>query len=388
MERDIKKEPGTDTQVVPGGQTDNETKQQIHTLAQASAVAHDTVVEQIDLVRQQQVEIATKTSEYLQEKYDQQLDLQRQQEGVRKHMEEHRYHLQERFRLLNAAEEDMFRQERQLEDLTEAVRPHIEARWGLFAEQSESAPAMDQGARQTEEPSVMLTTGVNMPVPPLYRGRTKNVKRDFIDSHMVYNRLVDMLSQCTQTRVFMMPLGVWIEQSTLIRFCCFELDNWNAYFLEARKPDVTAYKTLRLAVKPLALNVMLHDILDDLNMEDLIHEDPKSVVEYLTNALRPQVFKATIKDYLSWPTYKPVKRNVRVFLKWLKPQRDEFMKYEAHIQATMTTQSNAPKAPVGLHGGGLSKAVVSANKPVSGMGKLASTSSLQPPSMNDSRRQT
>ncbi|OWY93783.1 hypothetical protein PHMEG_00036692 [Phytophthora megakarya] len=259
MERDIKREPGTDpqggegvkvksetihNQSVPGGQTDNETKQQIHALAQASAAAHDTAVEQIDFVRRQ--------------------------EDIRKQMEEHRHHLQEQFRLLKAAEDAMVRQERQLEDLTEAVRPHIEARWGLFAEQSASAPATDQGSRQTQESSVMLATGANMPVPPLYRGSTKKEKREFMDSYMVYKRRVDALNQGTQTRVFMMPLGVCIEQSTLIRVCRFELfknasavteDDWKgeAYFLEARKPDVTAYKKLRLAVKSLAMDVELHD---------------------------------------------------------------------------------------------------------------------------------
>ncbi|OWY99145.1 hypothetical protein PHMEG_00029909 [Phytophthora megakarya] len=119
-------------------------------------------------------------------------------------------------------------------------------------------------------------------------------------------------------------------------------------------------------------------------MEDIIHEDPKTVVEYLTNALRPQAFK---RGYLSRPTYKPVKRDAQIFLKWLKPQLDEFMKYEAHIQATTTTQSNAPKAPVGPHCGGLSKAFTSAKKPVSGMSKPASTyAEVIPPTTKQGRQ--
>ncbi|OWY93432.1 hypothetical protein PHMEG_00037181 [Phytophthora megakarya] len=92
MERDIKGEPGTDpqggervkvksetihNQSIPGGQTDNETKQQIHALAQASAAAHDTAVEQIDFVRRHP-SICSSI---------------RQQEDIRKQMEEHRHHL-------------------------------------------------------------------------------------------------------------------------------------------------------------------------------------------------------------------------------------------------------------------------------------------------------
>ncbi|KAE9106282.1 hypothetical protein PF006_g21405 [Phytophthora fragariae] len=347
MELDFEEEGGADPRLAAAATTAmvsppwTGTKLQLNELARTSAAADHTAVEQIDQVRRQQGEIAAKTSEYLQQQYDQQLDLRQQQEDIRKQMEEQRQHLQEQFRLLKAAEEAMGRQEKQIEDLTEAARPHIEARWGLFAEAPKRAETEARETRPAPEPTVMLAAGANMPVPPMYRGSTKKEKREFMDSYMVYKRRVDALNQGTQTRVFTMPLGACIEQGTL-----------------ARKPDFTAYKKLQQAVRSLAIDVGLNDassrlsklladfyeILDDLNMEEIIHENPKTVVEYLANALRPPTFKATIKDYLSRPSYKHVKRDVQVFLKWLKPQLEEFMKYEAHIPvATPTVGSSRPQ---------------------------------------------
>ncbi|GMF45202.1 unnamed protein product [Phytophthora fragariaefolia] len=291
---------------------------QLNELARTSAAAHHTAVEEIDQVRWQQGEIAVKTSEYLQQQYDQQLDLKQQQEDIRKQMEEQRQHLQEQCRLLKAAEKAMGRQEKQIEDMTEAVRPHIEARWGLFAEVPKIAETEARGTRSAREPTVMLATGANMPVPPIYR----------------------------------------------------------ANVLEARKPDFTVYKKLQQAVRSLAIDVGLNDassrlsklltyfyeILDDLNMEEIIHEGPKTVVEHMVNALRPPTFKATIKDYLSHPSYKHVKRDMQVFLKWLKPQLEEFMKYEAHIPVAAPTVASSRPHNSG-HPRVFAKAAVKANQP-------------------------
>ncbi|KAL3669509.1 hypothetical protein V7S43_004897 [Phytophthora oleae] len=104
------------------GQAGYETSQQLNELARTSAAAHHIVVKEIDQVRQQQGEIAAKTS-----------DLQQQQD-IRKHIDEQRQYIEEQFRLLKAEEEAIGRQERQIEDLVEAIRPHIKARRGLFAE--------------------------------------------------------------------------------------------------------------------------------------------------------------------------------------------------------------------------------------------------------------
>ncbi|KAE9199191.1 hypothetical protein PF002_g22220 [Phytophthora fragariae] len=222
MELDFEEEGGADPRLAAAATTAMVPNQGgegvvLNELARTSAAADHTAVEQIDQVRRQQGEIAAKTSEYLQQQYDQQLDLRQQQEDIRKQMEEQRQHLQEQFRLLKAAEEAMGRQEKQIEDLTEAARPHIEARWGLFAEAPKRAETEARETRPAPEPTVMLAAGANMPVPPMYRGSTKKEKREFMDSYMVYKRRVDALNQGTQTRVFTMPLGACIEQGTLVR---------------------------------------------------------------------------------------------------------------------------------------------------------------------------
>lgn len=78
-----------------------------------------------------------------------------------------------------------------------------------------SASAEAEAARSAPEPTVMLATDANMPVPPMYRGSTKKEKCEFMDSYMVYKRRVEALNQGTQTRVFIMPLGACIEQGLL-----------------------------------------------------------------------------------------------------------------------------------------------------------------------------
>ncbi|ETL90909.1 hypothetical protein L917_10497 [Phytophthora nicotianae] len=143
-----------------------------------------------------------------------------------------------------------------------------------------------------------------MPVPPLYRGSSKQEKRDFMDSYMVYKRRVDALNQGTQTQVFVMPIGACIQQSTLVRICRFKLfkpkatvteEDWKRYILGARNPDFTTYKQLDVAVRGLTVDVQLQDAescmsrllanfystVDGMNMESIIHEDPKRVVGYL-----------------------------------------------------------------------------------------------------------
>ncbi|KAG4048386.1 hypothetical protein PC123_g16305 [Phytophthora cactorum] len=95
-----------------------------------------------------------------------------------------------------------------------------------------------------------------------------------------------------------MPLCACIEQGTMIWICGFELfreeknvtePEWRDYFLFARTPENTAYKTLDKDVKPLCMDVELRDaesrlsrltaefyeIIDRLNMEDVVHTKPK-----------------------------------------------------------------------------------------------------------------
>ncbi|ETN07653.1 hypothetical protein PPTG_12995 [Phytophthora nicotianae INRA-310] len=206
---------------------------------------------------------------------------------------------------------------------------------------------------------VTLTTRANMPVPPLNRGSSKQEKRDFMDSYMVYKRRVDALNQGTQTQVFVMPIGACIEQSTLVRICRFELfkpeatvteEDWKRYFLDARNADFTAYKQLDVAVRGLTVDVQLQDAKscmsrllanfystgDGMNMESIIHDRSEA---------------------LECPVGKPLKKDVSKFVRWLRPQIEEFMKYETHILAAQQGVSNAvsqqprKRKPSRRHGG-------------------------------------
>ncbi|POM74204.1 Hypothetical protein PHPALM_8883 [Phytophthora palmivora] len=82
-------------------------------------------------------------------------------------------------------------------------------------------------------------------------------------------------------------------------------------------------------------------------MEDVVQTEPKRVVGYLLDALRPQAFKAAVKYQLGRQAYKPTKASIQTFLKWLRKELEGFMKFEAHStvqqqsgQVTKSTQSH------------------------------------------------
>ncbi|KAG3112224.1 hypothetical protein PI124_g10791 [Phytophthora idaei] len=63
---------------------------------------------------------------------------------------------------------------------------------------------------------VTIATSSNMPMPPVYRGSTKKEKKAFMDSYLVYQRLVTALNQGSFGHVFVMPLSACIEHRTLV----------------------------------------------------------------------------------------------------------------------------------------------------------------------------
>lgn len=150
-----------------------------------------------------------------------------------------------------------------------------------------------------------------------------------------------------------MPLSGCIDQSTLARICDFELfkpetdvteSEWPEYFLSARQSDHTTYKKLETAMSSLCMDTSLQDaesrmsrlmadffsILNGLNMIQL---DPKKVLSYLADALRPGAFKCAVKDQLGRPAHKLTRSNLQVFLKWVRTELEGFMRFEVHISA-------------------------------------------------------
>ncbi|KAE8958879.1 hypothetical protein PR001_g30240 [Phytophthora rubi] len=75
-------------------------------------------------------------------------------------------------------------------------------------------------------------------------------------------------------------------------------------------------------------------------MEDFVQEEPKKVVKYLVEALRPLAFKNAVKDQLERQAHKSTKSNIKIFLKWLREELKGFMRYEIHI--SVQQQSGHP----------------------------------------------
>ncbi|KAG2855647.1 hypothetical protein PC113_g12247 [Phytophthora cactorum] len=296
----------------------------------------------------QQDRLAAQTSEYLQAQNDRQSALIEQHQEMRRQMQEHRQYLEDQYRLLKAAEEAVGVLGQRLESLAQAG----------------AAPPAD--SPPLEPSAVTVAAGTNLPVPPIYRGSSKKEKRDFMNSYAIYTRRIKALNQGTQANFFVMSLSACIEQGTMVQICGFELfkaekdvteAEWRDYFLSARVPDNTAYKTLDREVKTLCMDVELQDaesrlsrlmadfyeIVDRLNMEDIVQLEPKKVVGYLVEALRPQAFKIAVKDQLGRQVHKPTKGNIHVFVTWLRGELGFFMRFEAHIavqqQSTSTSKA-------------------------------------------------
>ncbi|ETL78478.1 hypothetical protein L917_20725 [Phytophthora nicotianae] len=264
MDHDLRlEETTTRTAVIHGGS--GETSRQVEALAQQSAAVQQRTAEQLGQVQEQQERLAAKTSEYFQAQHDRQSALLEQQKEMKRQMDEHRQFLEEQYRLLRAAEEAVGLQGRRLENLAEAVQPRIQARWGAFAQ----GAATTEDSRLPEAPAVTVAIGTNLPVHPINRGSSKKEKRDFMDSYAFYTRRMQALNQGTEAKVFVMPLSSCIEQGTMVRICGFELfkeeknvteAEWRDYFLSARLPDNTAYKTLGREVKNLCIDTELQDV--------------------------------------------------------------------------------------------------------------------------------
>ncbi|EGZ17880.1 hypothetical protein PHYSODRAFT_502865 [Phytophthora sojae] len=205
----LTQETTTRTAVIQG----SETRRQVEALVQHAAAAHQSNAEQIGQVQLQQDRLAEQTSAYLQAQNDRQSALIEQQQEMRRQMDEHRHYLEEQYKVLRAAEEAVGLQSQRLESLAEAVQPHLQARWGAFAQGA--APSSTE--RPPEAAAVTVAAGTNLPVPPIYRGSSKKEKRDFMDSYAIYTRRIKALNQGTQAKFFVMPLSACIEQGTMVR---------------------------------------------------------------------------------------------------------------------------------------------------------------------------
>ncbi|KAJ8577566.1 hypothetical protein ON010_g1641 [Phytophthora cinnamomi] len=283
----------------------------VEALAQHSAAVQQRTGEQLGQVQRQQERLPQQTSEYLQAQYDRQSALLEQQKEMRRQMDENRLYLEELYRLLRAAEQAVGMQGRQLESLAEAVQPHLQALLGAF--ELGAAPPVEQRPLGSDAVTVADEKDV------------------------------------TETE-------------------------WENYFLSARIPDNTEYKTLDREVKSLYMGVNLQDaesrlsrlmadfyeILDRLNMEDIVQDEPKKVVGYLIEALRPPAFKSAVKDQLGRQAHKPAKNNIQLFL-------NSFMRFEEHMAVQHPHHQNSTKSASPPTAGGHLKKLQGGNQYVANM---------------------
>ncbi|OWZ18122.1 hypothetical protein PHMEG_0007837 [Phytophthora megakarya] len=272
----------------------------------------------------EQVEaLASKTAEYLQQQYDNQVELNSRQAALSAQLEEQQKALSVQYELMREAAETPL-----------GVVARRAGKTGREPEGDETMMGSDAGETK-HEPSITVATGSNMPVPPVYRGSTKKEKKAFIDSYLIYKRRVTALNLGSHGRIGKPESEITEE-------------DWKAYFLAARRPEVQDHARLAQAMRSLSMNTTLPDaesrvmklltdfnkILDAQDMDDFPMEEPKMAVEFLCAALKPPALKRAITTELKRRIDKVTKKSIKVFLEWLKSRVSAFLIFESSIQQT------------------------------------------------------
>ncbi|OWY99768.1 hypothetical protein PHMEG_00029175 [Phytophthora megakarya] len=192
------------------------------------------------------------------------------------------------------------------------------------------------------EPAITVATGANMSVPPVYRGSTKKEKKVFMDSYLIYK--LPVLSIALWCVICMYELGKPETEITE--------EEWKAYFLAARRPEVQDHARLTQAMRSLSMDTSLPDaesrvmqlvtdfnaILDTQDMDDFPIDEPKMSVEFLCAALKPQALKQTGLTEVKRTVHKSTKKSVKVFVDWLGARVSAFLIFESAIQQTTVNQ--------------------------------------------------
>lgn len=164
-----------------------ESEQKVEQVAKKAEVVQQLTLEQLNRLQQQHEALAAKTAEYLQQLNGNQVELNTKQAALSAQLEELQKALAQQYQLMRKAAETVGQQGRQIEDLKEEVlSPRGQSRWGWFArgtgqsgrERDGDDPMKGEGVSAgSNEPTITVATGSNMPVPPVYRGSTKMEKR-------------------------------------------------------------------------------------------------------------------------------------------------------------------------------------------------------------------
>ena len=183
-----------------------------------------------------------------------------------------------------------------------------------------------------------------LPKAPMYSGRTLQARRKFMREYETYTHALSAYETSTH-RPFVMPVSACISMKTKHVIASYEFpgrtltsiqeQEWINYFLEASVPEYSDdYDEIDEAMKKLKMDTTLresksritklqadmHDILDELNMEEILPaNDPKKLVEYMTAALEPPAFKKVVVSRLKNKSNKQYKHDHVLFCKWIAP---------------------------------------------------------------------
>ncbi|DBA02436.1 TPA: LOW QUALITY PROTEIN: hypothetical protein N0F65_008650, partial [Lagenidium giganteum] len=188
---------------------------------------------------------------------------------------------EEQYRLLKAAREAVGLQGQRIQSLAEAVQPHTQG-------DGVRLHSVGIAMQAPDAPIVTVAAGTNMLVAPVYRGSLKREKK--CSCYMTYERHIRALNQGTQARIFVMPLSACIAQETITRVCETELFKSDGDGVARRYG-----RAMSLHDAESRISRLMHDfyaILHRLNSVDVVHDDPKKVMIYLVEALRPPAFRS------------------------------------------------------------------------------------------------
>ncbi|OWY92717.1 hypothetical protein PHMEG_00038158, partial [Phytophthora megakarya] len=209
-------------------------------------------------------------------------------------------------------------------------------------------------------------------------------------------------------RPFIMPVSGCIEERTCKMICLYEFqkspnevseNEWIAYFLQAREPELEDYTTVDTAMKNLKMRLIfpdaasrmgqlrtdMHRILDEYTVEQVMLErEQNKVVKYFVAALEPADFREAIQKRLEYTQHKALKTDIVKCYAWILDQLKAYLVWQPPV-VHMKPQARPQNKPGNLQrkqqldGGSKHGATGGTASPSSSEGKTGPTANKASP---------
>ncbi|OWZ11930.1 LOW QUALITY PROTEIN: hypothetical protein PHMEG_00014979 [Phytophthora megakarya] len=214
------------------------------------------------------------------------------------------------------------------------------------------SPMADTRPAATErtEPG-RITNAPALPAAPRYAGSTMKDRRVFMHAYDTYFHALSAFDTGFGQPFIMTWLyrGENMRDDLLVRVQKspnqVSENEWIAYFLQAREPELEDYTTVDAAMKNLKMRLIfpdaayrmrqlrtdMHRILDEYTMEQVMLEREQKVVKYFVAALEPADFREAIKKGLEYTQHKALKTDIVKCYAWILDQLKTYLVWQPPV---------------------------------------------------------